>query len=195
MLMKLNKTHLLIALSLSVLVMAGCGNMGEQPKLHKPYDTSPLFDTAARVPLEEAVPVGFSGEDEAYFNGTLDGEYITEFPESLEITRELIDEGRRKYEAYCSACHGYDGYGEGVVALEGYPQPASYHVDRLREAPVGYFYDVIRNGKGNMLGYGARVKIEDRWAVVAYIRALQYSQFAPIDEMSVEVQSEFRDME
>ena len=165
------------------LSLASCGNMRDQAKI-KTYDASPNFGNAARTLSEGTVPVGFLREDSVMYRGVTEtGELTTEFP--MEITQEVLQEGRRQYEAFCAPCHGYGGYGDGVVALEGYPQPApvSYHIDRLREAPNGYFYQVISDGVGQMFSYAARITPENRWAIVAYIRALQISQNVPLSEL------------
>jgi mono/diheme cytochrome c family protein len=174
---------LLGALVVGLLILSGCGNMREQPKLHKPYDESPVLDSAAQQLDENAVPVGYQQTDTHLYSGMVDGEPAETFP--FEITREVLEEGRRYYEGFCSACHGYSGYGDGVTSLEGYPQPApaSYHIDRLRDAPNGYFFDVISNGQGQMYSYGERITPEKRWAIIAYIRAMQFSQNASVSDL------------
>jgi mono/diheme cytochrome c family protein len=94
------------------------------------------------------------------------------------VTLALLERGRERFEIYCVPCHSPLGDGDGMVVRRGFPKPASYHVDRLREAPDRHFYDVITQGYGIMYAYGDRVDPEDRWAIVAYIRALQRSQDA-----------------
>lgn len=181
---------LLLALVASLWILSGCGNMREQPKLHEPYSDSPNFEQGAARNLDpNAVPVGYMRIDEHLYQGTVDGEYVESYP--FEITRGVLEEGRRQYEAYCAMCHGFAGYGNGVVAQEGYPQPApaSYHIERLRNAPEGYYFDVITNGQGLMYSYGSRIQVEDRWAIVAYIRALQFSQNANQDELPFDAAS------
>lgn len=179
-----------IGLLMVLLVTAACGNMREQPKFSKPYDSSPTFGTAARLLEEEAVPIGFLNDNEHFAYGTVEGEYATTYP--FEITEEILEEGRRWYEGFCSPCHGFSGYGDGVTSAEGYPQPgpASYHIDRLRDAPNGYFFEVITEGQGIMYSYGARIPVEERWAIIAYIRALQFSQNAPVDALPADLQAE-----
>jgi hypothetical protein len=175
--------RLLGALVVGLLILSGCGNMREQPKLHKPYDESPVLDSAAQQLDENAVPIGYQQTDTHFYNGMVDGEPVETFP--FEITREVLEEGRRYYEGFCSACHGYSGYGDGVTSLEGYPQPApaSYHIDRLRDAPNGYYFQVITNGQGLMYSYGERITPEKRWAIIAYIRAMQFSQNASVSDL------------
>ena len=95
-----------------------------------------------------------------------------------EATPALLARGRQRFDVYCSPCHGYDGRGRGMIVQRGFPPPPSYDTDRLRQAPARYLFDVITNGYGVMYSYAARVEPRDRWAIVAYIRALQLSQRA-----------------
>src|SRR5437660_12067486 len=94
------------------------------------------------------------------------------------ITKEALDRGQERYQIFCSVCHGLTGYGDGILARPGFnkPSPASYHQDRLRQAPVGHFFDVMTNGWGAMPSYASQIPVEDRWKIIAYIRALQLSQ-------------------
>src|SRR5438067_9614077 len=106
---------------------------------------------------------------------------VTQLPVSL--TPQLLARGRERYDIYCSMCHGRTGNGNGMIVQRGFPVPPSYHIDRLRNAPIGHFYDVITNGYGVMYSYAARVEPADRWAIAAYIRALQLSHDAKFDEL------------
>jgi cytochrome c len=99
------------------------------------------------------------------------------------MTREDIERGRQRYNIYCTPCHAYTGSGNGMIVQRGFPQPPSFHIDRLRQAPVGHFYQVMTDGFGLMYSYAARVEPEDRWRIAAYIRALQLSQHATIDDV------------
>lgn len=184
------RVRLLAGLVLALLIASGCGNMREQPKYHDPYDESLLGGSAARELSEGAVPVGFDGSDEYLYTGFVDGSLGDGFP--ITIDEETLALGQRLYNGFCSPCHGYDADGSGVVTQEGYPipAPASHHQDRLREAPDGYYFDVITNGIGLMYSYGGRLEVEERWAVIAYVRALQYSQYAPYDELPLNLQDE-----
>lgn len=179
----------LVALSIFAVLLAACGNLAEQPKLHEPYDESRAFGTAAREILPEAVAVGYLGADEHFYDGTIDGEYADTFP--VPVTREMIMEGRQEYESYCTPCHGYAGYGDGVLSEEGFPAPASFHDREIREAPLGRYFETITHGRNAMYSFSSQVTPEERWAVIAYIRALQYSQNAPFDELPEDLQSEF----
>jgi len=172
---------LLAGLLLGLLILSGCGNMREQPKHQKPFDSSELFGSAAWNLDPNAVPRGYLNDNEALVEGTESDQFVDEFP--IEITAEVVAEGRRLYEGMCTPCHGYSGHGDGVVALEGYPEPGplSFHTERGLSLPVGEMYSTIKNGSasGWMFSYAARIpNVEDRWAVVAYIRALQLSQNA-----------------
>jgi mono/diheme cytochrome c family protein len=97
------------------------------------------------------------------------------------ITRDDLKRGQERFDIFCSVCHGAAGYGDGMIARRGFnkPSPASYHQDRLRQAPVGHFFDVITNGWGAMPAYAAQIPVEDRWRIIAYVRALQLSQAQP----------------
>jgi mono/diheme cytochrome c family protein len=94
------------------------------------------------------------------------------------ITQTLLARGRERYNIYCSPCHDFTGNGNGMIVQRGFLAPPSYHSDRLRNAPDGHFFNVITNGYGAMYSYGDRVAVPDRWAIIAYIRALQLSQNA-----------------
>lgn len=179
----------LLCLGFCLLWLTGCGNMAEQPKLDDPYGRSPVFGRAARDILPETVPVGFLREDEHMYAGTLNGEWVDTFP--MEVTQETLELGETKYEAFCSPCHGYDGYGNGIIVEEGFPPAQSFHTEEFRNAPVGRFYQAITNGQGVMFSYASRVQPEERWAIIAYIRALQLSQNASFADLPPELQAEF----
>jgi len=102
------------------------------------------------------------------------------------ITREILLRGQERYNIFCSPCHDRVGNGQGMIVQRGFRRPPSFHIDRLREAPVGYFFDVITNGFGAMYDYGDRVPPPDRWAIIAYIRALQLSQHATLADVPLE---------
>jgi mono/diheme cytochrome c family protein len=105
----------------------------------------------------------------------------TTFP--MPVTLDLVKHGQEVFDINCSACHGRDGYGEGMVVQRGFPQPPSFHSDRLRNAPVGHFFEVISHGYGVMYPFGSRISPADRWAIISYIRALQFSQDATADRV------------
>lgn len=174
---------------LLALVTAGCDvvplHMRDQPR-YDPLEPSTLFEDglASRHLPANTVPRGEWGEmmlDEEFFTGKNGDEFVAEIP--LEVTREVLLRGQERYNIYCSPCHSRVGDGQGIIVQRGFLQPSSFHTQRLREQPAGYFYDVITNGFGAMYSYAARVHPEDRWAIVAYIRALQFSQNVPLDSL------------
>jgi len=157
-----------------------------QPRA-KPFSESQFFKdgTNARSLPPHTVARGQGGEEEEFHTGLTNGVYVTQLP--MKLTPNLLARGRERYEAFCAACHGRVGDGQGMIVKRGFPQPPSYHLDRLRNAPLGHFFDVITNGYGAMASYAAQVEPQDRWAIAAYIRALQLSQDAkptdlPADE-------------
>jgi len=169
----------------ALLAGSGCElrqKMYDQPKF-EPLEKTDFFGDArsARPTIEGTVPVGHLNDNEAYFTGKVDGKYIADLPEGLELTQEFLDRGQERYDIHCSVCHGYSGYGNGMVVQRGYKQPSSYHADRLLSMDLGYFYEVITKGFGVMASYSYQVKPEDRWAIAAYIRTLQVSQRADIE--------------
>jgi mono/diheme cytochrome c family protein len=114
-------------------------------------------------------------EDARFYTGRLpDGALTAELP--VPLTRELLARGHQRFDIFCSPCHGRLGEGTGMVVRRGFKQPSTYHVDRLRQAPIGYFFDVMSNGFGVMSSYASQIPPEDRWAIAAYVRALQLSQ-------------------
>ncbi len=191
------KNSLILVLAVMFFTASCRYDMQDQPK-YKPYKKSDFFNDgrASRELPSGVVPRGFLREDKAFYTGkkemvssvqvqtTTDAQgntVVTSFPDSIEefpipVTKELIDRGQERYNIYCIICHGPTGNGDGMIVRRGFTKPPTYHDDRLRNAPVGHFYDVITNGWGRMNGYAAQIQPADRWAIVAYIRALQYSQ-------------------
>lgn len=160
-------------------------DMFDQPR-YKPLAASTFFDNgaAARQPVAGTVPRGQLGEDELFLNGTQDGRPADRFP--YPVSAPMLRRGQERFTIYCAPCHGLAGYGDGIIVAHGFPAPPSYHLARLRAAPAGHFVQVARNGFGAMFAYGDRVDAGDRWAIAAYIRALQYSQHAPLGELPPE---------
>jgi mono/diheme cytochrome c family protein len=165
-------------------LIAGCRqDMHNQPK-YRGLRPSEFFadGSSARPLVEGTVARGTLQEDEAFFTGKIDKATVKEFP--IPIDEAVLNRGEERYNIYCSPCHDKTGGGNGMVIQRGFArQPPSYHIDRLRQADVGYFYDVITNGFGVMPDYRAQIAPRDRWAIVAYIRALQYSQHAPSSDV------------
>ncbi len=121
--------------------------------------------------------------DTLLYTGRINGVVADEFP--FPITAADLERGRERFNVYCTPCHDYTGSGRGMVVQRGFqhPAPPSYHIDRLMKAPVGHFFEVMTNGYGAMYSYAARVSVEDRWRIAAYIRALQLSQHATLDDV------------
>ena len=157
--------------------------MYNQPK-YKPLAASEFFadGTSARPLPPHTIPRGHLNEDTVFFQGKHDDGTLAEsFP--VPVTRDLLKRGQERYNIYCSVCHGDEGDANGMIVQRGYPAPPSYHIDRLRNAPPGYLYSVITNGYGIMYSYASRVEPADRWAIAAYIRALQLSRNARLDDV------------
>jgi mono/diheme cytochrome c family protein len=119
--------------------------------------------------------------------------HVDTFP--FPVTQEVIEHGQDRYLIYCVVCHDPLGTGHGKIVERGYTQPPTYHIERLRRAPVGHFFDVITNGYGSMPDYKQQIPVRDRWAIVAYIRALQWSQHFPEGKMTGEMKRERREQE
>jgi mono/diheme cytochrome c family protein len=190
----------LLILAVSILA-AGCGvrfDMQDQPR-YRAYKKSDFFadGRASREHPTGTVARGQLFEDKAFYTGKIDNPnpnavaqttpgpggttLVTTFPNAIDefpmpVTRELIDRGQDRYSIHCIVCRGPVGKGDGMIVRRGYTQPPTYHDDRLRNAPVGHFFDVMTNGWGKMPSYAFQVSPADRWAIVAYIRALQVSQ-------------------
>ena len=177
------KSSLAVVLLPLTLLVASCRqDMHDQPK-YKPLAGSSFFDDrrASRPLLPGAIARGHLREDTRFYTGKEGDDPITTFP--LPITREVLERGRQRFNIFCSPCHDRLGTGLGMVVQRGMRRPPSYHIDRLRAVPVGYFYDVITNGFGAMQDYSAQIQPSDRWAIVAYIRVLQRSQNAALADV------------
>jgi mono/diheme cytochrome c family protein len=185
--------------------------MQDQPK-YLPYRGSEMFadSNSSRPLVEGTVPRGFLDEDQAMYTGKSNaataasklndsvakasaassvptqpasaaGNDVNEFP--FPITREILDRGQERFNIYCSPCHGVLGDGKGMIVNRGFRPPPTYHQDRLRTAPLGHFFDVITNGFGAMPDYSMQIPPHERWAIIAYIRALQLSQNANVADV------------
>lgn len=156
--------------------------MQDNPR-HEPLEASRVFaDLSASRPLVAGtVARGFLNDDDFLYTGKVDGVPVSEFP--FAITRKELDRGESRFNIYCAPCHSRLGDGRGMVVQRGFRQPPSFHIDRLRQAPPGYVFDVVTNGFGVMPDYRAQLTVEDRWAVVAYLKALQLSQNATMADV------------
>jgi len=167
-----------MVLSVATLALVGCRqDMHNQPKV-KPLRESDFYadKRSARPIVPGTVPQGQLEEDSYYYTGKVGNNYATEFP--FPVTEQVLRRGQERFNIYCSPCHSAIGDGNGMIVARGFKKPPSYHTDRLRNAPVGHFFDVITNGFGAMGDYSQQISVQDRWAIVAYIRALQLSQAA-----------------
>lgn len=199
----MSKTRALYCLAISAFALfaAGCGvrfDMQDQPR-YKAYKKSDFFKDgrAMRDLPEGTVARGLLKDNKAFYTGKIDNPdpnaqsqtttdsrgntLVSSFPNAIDefpvpVTKALVDRGQERYNIYCIVCHGAVGAGDGMIVRRGFSQPPTYHDDRLRNAPVGHFFDVITNGWGKMNPYGHMIAPADRWAIVAYIRALQASQ-------------------
>jgi len=191
-----NRCRVLMLMAGLCLAGSGCRrDMQDQPKM-KPFRGSTFFTDglSGRQPIEGTVPRGFMRTDTEYFTGKKSvssvqsavaqpsptnafADDVDTFP--FPITKETVQRGRERYEIFCSVCHGSTGNGDGMVVRRGFRRAASFNDDRLRQAPVGHFFDAITNGWGAMPSYSSQIPVQDRWAIIAYIRALQLSQQNP----------------
>jgi mono/diheme cytochrome c family protein len=168
---------------LAFLVVTGCRqDMHDQPK-YIPLRESTFFADArsARPQVTGTVARGQLREDSLLYTGKVNGADATEFP--FAIDARAMARGQERFNIYCAPCHGRTGQGDGMIVRRGYRRPPTFHQDRLRDSPVGHFYDVITNGFGAMPDYASQIKVQDRWAIVAYVRALQLSEHATINEV------------
>jgi len=176
-----NKRFLALA---ALAILAGCDTreMVLQPK-KGPLDGSPVFadGRASRPPVPGTIPRGHLRLDKHFYEGKVNGQFAQTFP--MPVTEALLQRGQERFDIFCSACHGRAGDGTGMIVQRGLLKPTSYHDERLRKASPGYLFDVASNGFGVMYGYGDRISAQDRWAIVAYIRALQRSQNARLSDV------------
>jgi|SRR5215472_440434 len=167
----------LLGTALCAWAVGGCENalrqdMATQPK-NRPLSPSDFFadGRSARPLIENTVARGSLDND--VYNVSKD---FAGFPPAVKVDEKLLQRGQDRYKIFCAPCHGLQGNGEGMIPMRGMKHPPSYHIDRLRQAPNGYFYDVIANGFGAMYSYSERIPPADRWAIIAYVRALQLSR-------------------
>lgn len=174
-----------LAVGIALLGLCGAAcrqDMHDQPR-YKPLAGSDFFadGRSARPAVAGAVARGQLRADAALYTGKSAGAFVDAIPVAVDL--KLVQRGRERYEIYCTPCHGRTGRGDGMVVQRGYRRPPSMHIERLRNEKPGYFFDVITNGFGVMPDYAAQVPVADRWALVAYLRALQLSQHATIDDV------------
>ena len=168
---------LLAGAALCAMALNGCDeairqDMANQPK-NRPESPSDFFadGRSVRPLIENTVARGAIAND--VYNVPKD---FAGFPPAVKVNEKLLRRGEDRYKIFCTPCHGLQGDGQGMIAMRGMKRPPSYHIDRMRQAPNGYFYDVITNGFGAMYGYSERISPADRWAIISYVRALQLSR-------------------
>ncbi len=163
----------------AVSVTIGCRqDMHDQPR-YKPQARNDFFPDmrSARLPVDGTVARGQLHEDTYFYTGKIGNNPGEVFP--FPVTQQVLDRGQQRYNIFCAPCHSRVGDGKGMIPSRGFSRmPPSYHIERLQKAPAGYFFDVITNGLGIMQGYSGQIPAQDRWAIIAYIRALQLSQKA-----------------
>ena len=180
--MSANASRLALAIALLVAGTACRQDMHDQPR-YKPLSRSTFFEDqrSARPLVVGTVAQGDLREDDHLYTGKINGELATTFP--FPITRDLLHRGQERYNIFCSPCHSRLGDGAGMIVQRGFKRPPSFHEPRLREAPIGHFFDVITKGFGAMTEYAYRIPVRDRWAIAAYVRALQFSQNATLADV------------
>lgn len=179
----MTRSSLLALASCAVLLGAGCRqDMHDQPK-SKPQSKSAFFvdGRTGRLPVEGTIARGQLNEDDHLYRGRIDGKFATTFPFAIDAA--VLQRGRERYEIFCGPCHGATGLGNGTVVQRGFKVAASHHIERLRNETNGYWFDVITNGFGVMPPAGPQVPVKDRWAIVAYVRALQLSRHAALTDI------------
>lgn len=187
-----------LALLLALVLLSGCRgmdsdrepihlnlNMDYQPRYY-PMGASSFFEDGRmmRPPVPGTVARGLLREDADFYSGRTEaGGFVTENP--IPLSMDVIERGQERYNIYCSVCHSPSGDGRGIIMTGqyGYTPAPSFHDDRLRDVEDGYLYDVLTNGIRNMPGYGTQIAVADRWAIVAYMRALQRSQDAALSDV------------
>jgi mono/diheme cytochrome c family protein len=178
-----------VVILLACFVAACRQDMHDAPR-YEPLEASSFFTDghSARPVVANTVARGQLRDDEHLYTGKVGGELATEFP--MPVTADVMARGQERFNVFCAPCHGRTGDGTGMIVQRGFRQPPSYYQDRLVNAPVGYLYDVMTNGFGAMQDYSAQVPVADRWAIAAYIRALQLSRRGRVDDVPADRREE-----
>lgn len=177
---------LMMLTSVAIFAIAGCRQqMADQPH-QRPLEPSNFFDDgmASRPVVPGTVPRAGEERKDQRLNGRADGKLVDSFP--FEMTMEVLARGQERYEIFCSPCHDRLGTGQGMIVRRGFTPARSFHDPRLRDAPAGHFFEVITQGFGQMPSYANQLSEQDRWAVIAYIRALQFSRNVRLDQLPPE---------
>jgi mono/diheme cytochrome c family protein len=187
---KRNRCVAIMSFLLVVFTASACRrDMQDQPK-YTPLQPSSFFPDgrSARPIPQNTIARGHLDDDDAFHLGAVNGTFLDTVP--LALSRPMLDRGRQRYEIYCAPCHSSIGDGNGMIARRGFKNPANFHSDRLRQAPPGYIFQVITNGYGAMPDYSNQINVNDRWAIVAYIKALQLSRNATAADVPPEAKSQ-----
>jgi hypothetical protein len=173
----------LLAAAVTIAIAGGCRRDMQDTPRYEPLEPSAFFDDgrASRHLVPGTVARGHLRDDGAAFTGKTAAGHVDAAP--FLLTRAVLDRGRERYDIYCSPCHDRTGGGGGMIVQRGFKQPSSFHDERLRALPLGYFFDVMTNGFGVMPSYAPQVPPDDRWAIAGYVRALQLSQHARADDV------------
>ena len=184
-----SRIHFRLCVAACLFILSGCQlkqDMAHQPKA-RPLSPSEFFaDGRSERPLLENTVARGALADDAFFVP----KDSNNFP--LPVNQELLERGEERYQIFCTPCHGLQGDGNGLITMRGMKHPPSYHQDRLRQVPNGYLYDVVTNGFGAMLGYSAQIPPRDRWAIIAYVRALQLSRNAQVADLPGDVREKLK---
>ncbi len=175
------RARLALAAAASLVFLSACRrDMQDQPR-YKPLSATGFFGDgrSSRPTIEDTVARGQLHIDPAHYTGKVNGKDIDFIP--IKITKDDLLRGQQRFNIYCSPCHGQLGNGHGMIVTRGLRQPPSYLDQRLVDAPIGHFFDVMSNGYGSMYSYASRVAVDDRWRIAAYIRTLQMAENAPAD--------------
>lgn len=175
----------LLLLLLAAFTSACAGNHRDQP-YYEAQEPSEFFEDgkASRPFVPNTIAQGDARSDTQMYTGKQNGKDVTTFP--FPVTKAVLERGQQQYNAHCVPCHGFDGEGDGMIVRRGYSKPPSYHEEQQRNQPHGHYFDVITNGWGAMPSYANQVYPRDRWAIIAYIRALQLSQNADVRTLPAE---------
>jgi cytochrome c553 len=185
--LKMQQVILVTLLAGLTVLLSSCGlNMYDQPRAEYQETSAFLPGGVSVQPLPEGVVSRErGGYDKVFYTGLDANGFVTELP--IPLTLELVQRGQQRYNIYCTPCHNFSGNGLGVIVQKGMPQPTSFHDQRLRDVQIGYFFNTMTNGFGRMYSYASRIPPEDRWAIAAYIRALQLSQNATLGDVPQEL--------
>jgi mono/diheme cytochrome c family protein len=170
--------------------LAACRQDMHDAPLYEPLEANTFFanGSASRMPVPNTVARGQLNEDRHLYEGVVNGRPAETFP--MPVTADVMARGQERFDVFCSPCHGKTGVGNGMIVQRGFRTPPSFHDDRLRNAPVGYYFDVMTHGFGAMQDYAAQVPVADRWAIAAYIRALQTSRAATVADVPADRRTE-----